>query len=547
EDTAEEILTSDIFDLSTVERLELDLSNPEDWDIFLESAEDLYADAIAYETTAALENYKSLAVDEVPGEEIFTTLFQKLETLVQLIADAKNTSLEGGQSSDEDIDTVQNLYSDIAYLSGYVLATYESMVDEVTLIESESKSMVEIVLLKEEVEGLAEETLTEVVLDVQLPEMSSPEVLTVPEIIIVSTPCAVSAVLSETETERLLCGVALPEAGQAGVKTARTLRETLLLARDRDPIFIRDPKKQLAADKLIRQLVVIPYEGLSEEKITQIIALAEIIGFSPDESNLQLLSAVEEDVDDGLEIMVNGFGEQSNSRKVIEIVSGTSEVGTIPILVTKKAQKKYQDRKSKLSPVAASVATSVPAAAVVTKNVLPAPVVPIIDKRDSVKTFAPTAASRKMPTREVVKRTPLTDRFVINEEYRDFIMTYIESPEAFERILESDIIQIDAQATDAFESWLGEKFTSPFTYLQNMTVGEVLTLAAKVEVRAILEKQNIKYEAFVVWVDLIDEMQEIVGNDADLLFGELYVTWEIETRIEYVISLQQNHNSQVGS
>jgi hypothetical protein len=52
-------------------------------------------------------------------------------------------------------------------------------------------------------------------------------------------------------------------------------------------------------------------------------------------------------------------------------------------------------------------------------------------------------------------------------------------------------------------------------------------------IREVLAKNNIKYETFLVWVDLIEEMQAVVPPQRDMTLGELFAKWMIEIEIEY--------------
>ena len=67
--------------------------------------------------------------------------------------------------------------------------------------------------------------------------------------------------------------------------------------------------------------------------------------------------------------------------------------------------------------------------------------------------------------------------------------------------------------------------------MEELTVKGVLELAGDPQVCNLLSEQNIKYETYLSWVDLIDEMQAVVGEDLTLCFGELYARWIIESEM----------------
>jgi hypothetical protein len=65
--------------------------------------------------------------------------------------------------------------------------------------------------------------------------------------------------------------------------------------------------------------------------------------------------------------------------------------------------------------------------------------------------------------------------------------------------------------------------------MQDMTVSEIEYLNEQSNIREILAGENIKYDTYVTWVDLLPEMKEVVGNYSDMKFGELYTRWMIES------------------
>lgn len=78
----------------------------------------------------------------------------------------------------------------------------------------------------------------------------------------------------ENESEWItIAGMHPPHAGPEGVFGARSLREGLMLMRDRHRELQRHPRKRLLVDKMIRMLAYVPKEGLSREDVTELIRL----------------------------------------------------------------------------------------------------------------------------------------------------------------------------------------------------------------------------------------------------------------------------------
>lgn len=124
----------------------------------------------------------------------------------------------------------------------------------------------------------------------------------------------------------------------------------------------------------------------------------------------------------------------------------------------------------------------------------------------------------------------LSNKHLSADKYINFIDEFYSSPEAFEKVLGLIISEIESQTDSKLDNWLGAKFNSPFKFIQDMSVLEVQELADDGEARSILEREGIKYETFLIWVDLIPDMQGFVEENESLLFGELFAKWIIESK-----------------
>ncbi len=328
-----------------------------------------------------------------------------------------------------------------------------------------------------------------------------------------------------------VCGYLVPKAGRSGVKTASLLREGLMIVRDTDKEVMFDPAKQILIDKLVRKLSIIPSEGLSlENDIPEIINLAKLIGLSR-----EVCSKKKSDEQDSVkEKEESRLVEKSSdfvSHKDMLILSDSDEI-RVPILVSKYAEEVHP--KSTLEKVSTDKGKE------------------LFQKKNDLKKVGrkvvkminhPSLPSRSVsnPSRD---HSPLVTEYLSDQRYCDFINEFYPSPSIFQRILETTIFQVENDTVDSIGKWLGEKQISPFIVLESMSVGEVVQMSEMTEIRTMLIDNSIKYETFIAWIDLIEEMQLLVEGGDDMVFGELFARWVIESEIKYVLTNSGN-NSQV--
>lgn len=137
------------------------------------------------------------------------------------------------------------------------------------------------------------------------------------------------------------------------------------------------------------------------------------------------------------------------------------------------------------------------------------------------------------PAKQDLQADSMTAQFLQEPRYRDFIKQTYSSPEAFEAILDSTVTRIEDKTVDPLEKWLGDTPASAFTLLQYMTLDEIDAFSEQSfkEIKVTLEKKNIKYEAFVLWLDLIPRMSALVEANGSMLFGELFARFMIEQEL----------------
>jgi hypothetical protein len=334
-----------------------------------------------------------------------------------------------------------------------------------------------------------------------------------------------------------VCGMPVPLSGSKGVAMARALRETLLVERDRHGEIVRDAKKQVVVDKLIRKLSEIPHGGLSAEvDIPEVMSLMRTIDVMGQQGHLVTPAGESvpvscfDTLDDDL--VIKGLGSQDPTHKVMNISAEDNET-TIAIGVARKTRERIaqqtQTNKSSAAPfIPEETATPQVTGAVVAR----------MEAQDPINTAVPNIATARITSiKPIHEERSLTKLYLSDPMYQEFIAAYYSSPAAFERLLDTTVTQIEAKTVDVFERWLQEEKNSAFAYIEEMTVEEVLQLGSHRQVREQLLQQNIKYETFLTWLDLIPEMQSVVGSDRDIKFGALYSRWMIESEMAYVAAM----------
>ena len=131
----------------------------------------------------------------------------------------------------------------------------------------------------------------------------------------------------------------------------------------------------------------------------------------------------------------------------------------------------------------------------------------------------------------------LTEKYLTTSKYRDFIAENFSSPTGFERIIDATITKLESQTIDHIEKWLGETHASAFDYLKDATIEELHSLSEIpfAEIKQLLQKENIKYETFVVWQDLLADMLSTMTPPAQTTLGELFARWMIEEQMKVVL------------
>lgn len=154
------------------------------------------------------------------------------------------------------------------------------------------------------------------------------------------------------------------------------------------------------------------------------------------------------------------------------------------------------------------------------------------EKKDPINAIYNNGVAEVVKIKEEHSKYSFSNEYLDSSKYIDFINEFYFSPEAFEKELRLIVSEIESKTDSKLDNWLGVKFNSSFEFIQDMSVSEVLELAGGGDASTVLREKGIRYETFLTWVDLIPEMQSVVGKDESLLFGELFAKWVIESDIQ---------------
>ncbi len=455
---------------------ELDLSQPQDLELFVESAADVCVAAMHYESTAEADQYQRVSISDVSGEEIFTTLYQKLEHLEAIVANHQRTK---EVLTDQQVIQLQQLYNDMLLLRDHIITSYKDQKlktkPPIALDDRTSAKTTRVSRAGTESPAIAPKSTQSpsgqsVAASTTRPLSFTPASIRQPGVMPLSKP---------TPTPSTPGGITQQK--------AHSLREVLLVARDKDVRFLHDQRKQIAVDKLIRALAVVPKEGIPPAEAAPLFQLLVQVGVLEqpharvqDSNNASSPDKVQESTD----VVVPKL-----QKKPVQKISDT-----LP-----QPKETRQDVKTQRTPVKR------------------------VDTRQlSAASNAPKQKKKAWPS----KRT-LTGRYLNGRRERGFIATQYTKPEAFESVLQHIIQKIEGKTQDRFEKWLGEESSSSFGFLEKKRIAEVLELTQNPQTREILRERNIKYETFVTWVDLIDDMQLVAKMSNNRLFGELFVRWVV--------------------
>ncbi|MCA9360479.1 hypothetical protein H6785_00050 [Candidatus Nomurabacteria bacterium] len=428
---------------------ELDLSQTEGLEFFLNSVNDVYDEAVQYLPIAQKESYESLNLDDISGKEVFQTFEDKYQLIQDFIKKClEEFILKEREIPDNLVTELQSSYNDMILLRDLIINSYENWEEET--VESSPKLSLRIEVKDEKKTDVSEiSDIVQKATDI-IEQISAPP----------DTPGIV-----------LLKAMDLYEA-------------------------VKEAEMNFAGDKKDLQIAFEALERFS--KIHQTEEGGEEAKPLPEEELIPRLK-----------------------RKTMEIIPDDTE-GEIAIFVAKEASEEIEEKQKK-STSHSFVRDDI--------NTAERSVVAKVERTDPINEAVEQNVSPQTETKQEIQRNSLASKYLRDEKYRWYLKSNYGSLSSYDKKLSTTVVQIEAYAMDAFERWLGERFESPFAFLKDMTIAEVIELASRKDTRNILATEKIKYEAFVIWIDLIPKMQEIIGSNPQLTLGELFARWIIESEM----------------
>lgn len=586
---------------NNTEYRELDLSKVDDLDAFFESVSEVCLEALEYSELAESEGFQSLTEDGVAGEEFFITLTQKRDELQGLIIESKDNILAGIEIKDEQIDDFQTLYNDIVLIRNHIRDTYggSEVDDDTEEIAEDSMQPVQLeVTSSEQTEELVQEkepepepeTVSENTEDAVIDEEVSEVTEDVPSNIAINKENAwddsnkdeedvddketnediftpVENELSRVKekvydlSEKARSVPSISGNRSAALAELKTFEKRVNDLKDRvesikaikeDEAVLKNNLNrylrvageiQRDAERVLQDLI----EDKDKDKETETESVD--VSVVKEEKNIKAFEVrAKQDLND--EDTDNNEIERLTpevKRKTMEIETETdNEVEkSIPISIRAKiaedvTRRLSKDTKSEESMTGETLSSSDPKPVVVREGGDPTDVsvTATLESHDIINEAVPNKNKRIVHPKLDRKKNVFTREYLKVEPYSSFIIANYTSPEAFERTLDSVVNQIESETVDVFDRWLKEDIVSPFAFIKDMTVQEVKKLSSRPDVRETLSLKNIKYETFIRWIDMIDEMQSLVGDDPDMKFEELYARWIVEEQMMYVEDLQ---------
>lgn len=583
------------------EHRELDLTNREDLDVFLQSAEDVCADALEFEPIAKAEGYERLNTEGAQGEKTFATLNQKLTALKKLIGTCRNEILPSdGEIEDSQVESMQELYDDMIQLRNHLYDTYEDYIEPIETEETSESVMLSVIdsnktispedeeseefnisegqseVVKVEEESLEVETKKPESVPApaeQVPENSaeneevSAEKNTENENLFTSTEEKLEQVKKQVTGihERMYSLFSVADTtAEVGIDLAE-LDVCVTRIRDLEK-RIEDSKKTKEDDAVLKSNLS-RYERVAREIVVNAKAIEQVLlqknsSSTEDEreevlkhndtvSEVEILEpAPKEQTEINQEDEQEGDQEDSEEeieeltpevkRKDMQIVSDDEMDSNITIRVAKKTEERLgiETRRPKIvvtKNVSQIETEPNPRPIVVAEDnsINKAPVVAELESQDPINEVVPDKVPVINHAELVHEETSLQRKYLNNDRHASFIKHEYSSPAAFERMLDTEVTKREAETIDGLERFFGETYASPFAFMQELTMSEVQQLISKPNVRSYVKENGMKYETFLSWIDLIDEMQSMVGVDQKMTFGELFARWIIENQIAY--------------
>lgn len=157
-----------------------------------------------------------------------------------------------------------------------------------------------------------------------------------------------------------------------------------------------------------------------------------------------------------------------------------------------------------------------------------------VASKNAVKRSVPKTLSSLPRPDDIHSKESLTETYLVAPKYRQFILDNYSSVKSFEQILDATVTKMEASTIDHIERWLGDLPASAFHYIKDMTLLELAKFSDQGydKIKAVLKEENVKYETFVLWQDLIDEMVQVIPAQPTMKFAQLFTLWMAEIAMQ---------------
>jgi len=355
----------------------------------------------------------------------------------------------------------------------------------------------------------------------------------------------------EPESSELF-GLSLPQAGAQGVQVTRSFRDGFEVVKRTHPDIKDNPENQAIVDSITRLLFVVPAAGLSEEqvaKVTQLLGELNVSGEGIEASTSAVAeaedpaTASEEIKSDANETDIarqesaevndsefEAFEDWTPTTKsgAMQIEADAEDYGDVKILF---AQKVADTAEKDISSLDDSVVGAINA---LTHSTEGSSVVAKMEEQDSINNSIPTEVARDAVKREMASENSLIGAYLASHpEHQAVFQENNISSAAFEKKVQKTIASIDAKEIDFWETKFDDPYQSTFSFLKEMTIQEIEDFNALPlnDRKNILQEENIKYEAYVAWVDIYEPIMQTGAFEPAITFSELFVEWMIETEL----------------
>jgi len=340
-----------------------------------------------------------------------------------------------------------------------------------------------------------------------------------------------------------VAGMSIPTAGPEGVLGARSFRDRLELAKRNHPDLKDSPEKQAVADTIIRLLFVVPEAGLTEEQVQRVTELAKELSVetntvearkTPVAEIKDAKQSLENSETESPEEEVENINEMSEDldmqpslrSKSLVIEADELDDGEVEITLAQNIEDELEEEDDSVVDAIEHLAKTPEGIAVIAD----------MEQKDSINNSVPSQNEvQRSVKRETIEANTLTGKYLSSDPTVQIFFTEKNiTPKYFESKLDAKIKQIDAKEIDFWESKFDKPFSSAFGYIKDMSLAEVETLYSlpTKERRASLTEANVKYEAFVTWMDTYDEMRDEVGSNPRMKFGELFAHWRLQKEMQ---------------